>query len=117
MCVFCQIIAGQVPARLVYQDEQVVAFHDIRPAAPVHILIVPRRHIDSLNALDENDAPLLAHMIFVARQLAYEQGIGENGYRLVINTGAGGGQSIFHLHLHLLGGRSLSPHMSGRMAD
>lgn len=117
MCVFCRIVAGQAPARFVYRDEQVVAFHDIRPIAPVHILIVPQRHVDSLNDLDESDAHLLAHMILVARRLAHEHGIGASGYRLVINTGAGGGQSIFHLHLHLLGGRPFSPQMTGRMAD
>lgn len=116
-CVFCQIITGQAPARFVYQDERVVVFHDVRPAAPVHLLIVPVRHIVSLNELEEEDAALLAHMLLLAPRLAEQQGIREAGYRLVINTGAGGGQTIPHLHLHLLGGRSFSPQMTGRMAD
>lgn len=116
-CVFCQIVADQAPARIVYRDERVVAFHDIHPAAPVHLLIVPIRHIASLNELKEEDVPLLAHMILVARRLAEEEGIREAGYRLVINTGAGGGQTVPHLHLHLLGGRSFSSQMTRRMAD
>jgi histidine triad (HIT) family protein len=116
-CVFCQIIAGQAPAQVVYRDEQVVAFRDIHPAAPVHLLIVPNRHLASLNDVEESQASLLTHMILVARRLAAQEGIRESGYRLVINTGPGAGQTVFHLHLHLLGGRPFSPRLTGRLAD
>ncbi len=116
-CIFCHIIAGRAPAHIVYRDEQAIVFHDIRPAAPVHLLIAPIRHIASLNELEEGDGALLAHMLLLAPRLAEQQGIRGAGYRLVINTGVGGGQTIPHLHFHLLGGRSFSAQMTGRMAD
>ena len=106
-CVFCQIAAGQIPAKILYQDDQVTAFHDAHPIAPVHVLIVPNRHIESVNQVNPADEPVLGHLIQVARQLAPELGVQHSGYRLVVNTGPDAGQSVFHLHLHLIGGRSL----------
>lgn len=106
-CIFCQIIAGEAPATIVYADEQVTAFYDIHPITPVHILIVPNQHIESVNDIEEDHAALLGHLIVVARQLAFDNGLEQRGYRLVINTGPEAGQSIFHLHLHLIGGRRM----------
>lgn len=107
-CIFCRIIAGKIPSDTVYQDEEVIAFRDINPQAPVHLLVVPRKHYDSLVELPDKEAPLLGHMIGVARQLARGEGISEIGYRLVINCGEQGGQLMPHLHMHILGGRHLS---------
>jgi histidine triad (HIT) family protein len=104
-CVFCEIVSGNAPARIVYRDDQLTAFHDIHPIAAVHILIVPNRHIDSLNDVEAEGAGLLGHMLLVARQIAGELGVAEKGYRLIVNTGADGGQSVFHLHLHLIAGK------------
>ncbi|MBN1665929.1 MAG: histidine triad nucleotide-binding protein [Anaerolineales bacterium] len=106
-CIFCRILAGEIPSDQVYQDEQVTAFRDIHPAAPTHILIIPNRHIVSVNALAAVDESLAGHMILVAQQIAAEQGIRESGYRLIINTGPDGGQEVHHLHLHLLGGQRM----------
>lgn len=105
-CLFCRIIAGEIPGDMVYEDEQVVAFRDINPKAEVHLLVVPREHIPSLNELTPQHDALIAHMMRLLPQLAREQGL-DNGFRTVINTGPGGGQVIFHLHIHLLGGRTL----------
>ncbi len=105
---FCKISAGEIPADIVYQDEEVLAFRDIHPVAPTHILIIPRRHIESLAVLTEADAPLLARMVQVANNLAKREGIAADGYRLVINSGKQGGQVVPHLHMHLIGGRRLS---------
>jgi len=107
-CIFCQIIAGKIPSEILYQDEEVIAFRDINPTAPIHLLIIPKKHIPSVADLSQADLPLLGHMVNVANQLAKEEGISENGYRLVINCGKGAGQEVPHLHLHLLGGRKLS---------
>jgi len=107
-CIFCQIVAGKVPSQILYQDEKVIAFRDIHPQAPVHVLVIPKKHIPALTHLSEADTPLAGHMIAVANQLAKSEGIAESGYRLVISCGKGGGQVIPHLHLHLLGGRQLS---------
>lgn len=107
-CVFCQIVAGKIASDLVYQDEEVVAFHDIHPQAPVHLLIIPKKHITSLTQLTEEETPLVGHMVNIANQLAKREGISEKGYRLVINCGQQGGQLVPHLHLHVLGGRQLS---------
>jgi histidine triad (HIT) family protein len=104
-CVFCKIIAGEIPAEIKYQDEKLIAFPDIHPQAPIHILIVTRKHIPSLNELTVEEESLIGDMIHVARQLAVKEGIAEKGYRVVINTGVMGGQAIPHLHMHLLGGR------------
>ena len=103
-CVFCKIAAKEIPTEFLYQDDEIVAFHDINPAAPTHLLIVPRRHIESLAHLTEEDTPLVAQMIGVANRLAKEGNIAQSGYRLVINSGREGGQVVPHLHLHLLFG-------------
>lgn len=106
-CIFCKIAEGSVPCKKAYEDERLLAFHDIQPQAPVHILIIPKIHIDSVNRLEEDTAELPAQMIMAAKKLAKEYRIEHTGYRLVINTGKDGGQSVDHLHMHLLGGRSL----------
>ena len=103
-CTFCKIIRGEKAADFVYQDESLVVFKDIRPHAPVHLLIVPREHIRSLNDLKEKDKDTIFKMIMKAKEMARESSIAESGYRLVFNVERGGGQVIFHLHLHLLGG-------------
>ena len=107
-CIFCQIVAGKVPSQILYQDEEIIAFPDINPLAPTHLIIIPRRHILSLAHLTEAESPLVGHMVNVANQLAKREGIIEGGYRLVINCGEQGGQLVPHLHMHLLGGRRLS---------
>ncbi|AGG06094.1 hypothetical protein CY91_05405 [Dehalococcoides mccartyi] len=106
-CLFCAIAKGEIPAQIVYKDEDLVAFKDINPQSPVHILIIPRRHIANLTDLDEADTELAGKMILLAGKLAREMDIAESGYRLVINSGREGGQVVQHLHLHLLGGRQL----------
>jgi histidine triad (HIT) family protein len=106
-CLFCRIVTGEIPSTPVYQDEQAYAFADISPQAPIHIIIVPRRHIASLADTGENDWPLLGHLHSVAAEIARSKGL-VNGYRVVVNTGSDGGQSVDHLHLHLLGGRQLT---------
>ena len=106
-CIFCQIIAGTAPCEIIYWDEQAVAFRDIRPAAPVHILVVPTRHIVSVNALGPKDEGLVGHLFTITRQVAEQEGIHQSGYRCIINTGPDSGQAVFHLHLHVLGGRQL----------
>jgi histidine triad (HIT) family protein len=105
-CIFCKIVAGTIPSKKLYEDELAYAFPDINPQAPVHALIVPKKHAASLADVDANDAAALGHLLDVARKLAKEQGL-ENGYRVVINTGPDGGQTVDHLHLHLLGGRAM----------
>jgi len=107
-CVFCQIAAGKIPSKTLYQDEEVIAFRDIDPVAPTHLLIIPKRHIPSLAHLSDAETPLIGHMAKIANQLAMEEGISESGYRLVISCGKEGGQVVPHLHMHLLGGRRLS---------
>lgn len=107
-CLFCRIVAGQIPGAIVYQDDRLVAFKDINPQAPMHVLIVPRRHISSLNELAEGDDTLLGEMIRCAAALAKENGHSERGYRTVFNCNEGAGQSVFHIHLHVLGGRTFS---------
>jgi histidine triad (HIT) family protein len=107
-CIFCKIIAGQAPARIVYRDELVTAFWDAHPQSPVHILVVPNQHLATLNdAASGDEQAMLGRMVLVGRQLAGEQGIDETGYRLLINTGPQAGQTVYHVHLHLLGGRPL----------
>lgn len=107
-CIFCQIVAGKVPSEILYQDEEVIAFRDINPQAPIHLVIIPKRHIPSLTHLSEEDSPLMGHMVNIANQLARREGIAESGYRLAINCGKQGGQLVPHLHMHLVGGRRLS---------
>ena len=107
-CIFCQIVAGKVPSEIVYQDEEVIAFRDINPQSPTHLIIIPKRHVPSLAYLSEAELSLVGHMVNIANQLAREEGISESGYRLVINCGEQGGQLVPHLHMHLIGGRRLS---------
>ncbi len=107
-CIFCQIVAGKIPAEVLYQDEEIIAFRDINPQAPIHLVIIPKRHIPSLVHLSEADLPLIGHMVKIANQLAKEEGVSDSGYRLVINCGEEGGQLVPHLHMHLLGGHKLS---------
>ena len=107
-CFFCKIVAGEIAADILYQDEEVIAFRDINPLAPIHLLIIPRKHISSLVQLSEVESSLIGNMVNTANQLAKKEGIAENGYRLVINCGQQGGQGVPHLHMHLLGGRQLS---------
>ncbi|HXU93317.1 MAG TPA: histidine triad nucleotide-binding protein [Gallionella sp.] len=107
-CIFCKIVRGEIPCRKVYEDDEVVAFHDIHPAAPVHFMLVPKLHIASLMQAEESHAALLGKMLLLAPKLAQEQGL-DNGFRTVINTGKGGGQEVFHLHIHVIGGGSLPP--------
>ncbi len=106
--IFARIVRGEIPATIVYRDEQVTAFRDIAPVAPTHILIVPNRVIPTMNHLTAEDNLLLGHMLLVAQRLAKQEGIADSGYRVVINCNADGGQSVYHLHLHLLGGRKMS---------
>jgi histidine triad (HIT) family protein len=107
-CIFCKIVAGEIPSDIVYRDEEIIAFRDINPLAPVHVLIIPREHIAYLSDLSEAQSGLVGRMVNIANELAKKEGISESGYRVVINCGEGGGQLIPHLHLHLLGGRKLS---------
>ncbi len=107
MCLFCQIIAGEIPSKKAYEDDAVYAFYDIHPQAPTHILIIPKRHIDSAQTLTRSDDALLGRMFETARSLAKELGLDKTGYRLITNVGDDAGQSVKHLHLHLIGGRTL----------
>ena len=104
-CIFCRIVSGEVSAKKVYEDDDVVAFEDIRPQAPVHILIIPKRHIATVNDLTESDAQLVGRLVLVVKRIAAERGVAERGYRLVLNCNRDSGQEVFHIHLHLLGGR------------
>jgi histidine triad (HIT) family protein len=106
-CLFCQIVEGKIPAKVAFQDEQVVAFHDIDPRAPTHVLIVPKKHVTSLNDLAEGDDALTGRLVRTARDIARERGLADRGYRLVFNCGDDAGYSVHHIHLHLLGGRAL----------
>ena len=106
-CLFCAIVAGDVPADIVRTDERTVAFRDINPQAPVHVLIVPREHIVSIADCKQNNCELMGHLLWAAAEIARDKGLAK-GYRAVLNTGADGGQTVDHLHVHLLGGRSLT---------
>lgn len=106
-CLFCKIINGEIPSAKVYEDEKVYAFRDIEPQAPVHVLIVPKEHISSANELTEGNVSIVGHIFAVAAKLAKDEGIAEGGYRIVNNCGEDGGQTVGHLHFHMLGGRSL----------
>jgi histidine triad (HIT) family protein len=106
-CIFCQIVTGELSSDIVYQDEDFVAFRDISPQAPVHVLIIPKTHISSVAELAEKQQGLVGRLIMVAKSLAEKQGLADKGYRLVMNCGSEGGQAVPHLHLHLLGGRRL----------
>ncbi len=106
-CIFCRIVAGEIAAGIVHSDAHAVVFRDVNPQTPVHLLVIPREHVESLNDTGRSDELLLGHLLRVAARAANEAGISESGYRTVINTGADGGQSVFHLHVHVLGGRPL----------
>jgi len=107
-CVFCRIVAGTIPADIVYSDDELIAFRDIHPMAPVHDVLIPRKHIESVNGLSTSDQSLAGRMMLAAGRIAEKEGIAESGYRLVINNGPDGTQVVPHLHLHILGGRLLS---------
>ncbi|HBC58255.1 MAG TPA: histidine triad nucleotide-binding protein [Gammaproteobacteria bacterium] len=104
-CIFCKIVNGDLDAKIAYQDDKVIAFHDVNPQADIHILIIPRAHIATTNDIEPQNAELLGQMVLVAKQLAKEMGIADEGYRIVMNCNHNGGQSVYHIHLHLLGGR------------
>jgi histidine triad (HIT) family protein len=106
-CLFCKLTEGSIPSKKVFENDRVLAFHDIAPAAPVHILIIPKKHIATMNDVTEEDDALIAELFTVARQIAKEQGIAESGYRLVNNCNSEGGQVVYHLHIHLLGGHQM----------
>lgn len=110
--IFSKIVDGELPADIVYKDEHVTCFRDINPAAPVHILIIPNKEIATLNDLEEDDKWLAGHMLLTAKKLAAEEGVAEDGYRLIINCNEQGGQEVYHLHLHLMGGRHMGAMVS-----
>ena len=107
-CIFCKIGTGQIPSRVVYQDEDVFAFEDGNPQAPVHVLVIPKRHIDALSDMRDGDHAVVAHLLEVGVLIAKKKGIAESGYRIVVNNGQDAGQTVFHLHFHMLGGRRMN---------
>ncbi len=107
-CLFCKIIAGEIPGDMVHQDEQCVVIRDINPQAPTHLLVIPREHLESLDDASQRDEALLGHLLRISARMANSEGHADSGYRTVINTGAGAGQSVFHLHVHVLAGRPLN---------
>ena len=107
-CLFCRIAGGEIPAKIIHEDEDIVAFRDIDPKAPTHVLVIPRRHVASPDQLEDADAELLGRLVLTASAIARSEGIASTGYRLVLNTGPNGGQSVFHMHVHLLGGRRMT---------
>jgi len=106
-CLFCKVVSGEIPAKVIYRDDLVIAFDDINPQAPQHKLIIPHKHIATLNDLRSEDNELIGHMIQTAKMLAKQYNLSEDGYRLVLNCNAGAGQTVFHIHIHLLGGRQM----------
>ncbi len=107
-CIFCKIIARKVPSKIVYEDNLVMAFEDVNPQAPVHTLVVPKKHIPEIHSMTESDRELVGHLFFAAKKFAEDRGLDAKGYRMVINNGAGAGQTVFHVHLHILSGRRFS---------
>lgn len=107
-CLFCRILDGEVPAKIAYEDASVFAFYDIDPRAPVHVLIVPRKHIASVNEVGDGDADIMGRLFVAAREIAYQLGVSGSGYRLVVNNGSDANQSVHHLHMHLMGGRLMT---------
>jgi histidine triad (HIT) family protein len=107
-CIFCKIAAGDIDADIVYQSEELVGFRDLNPQAPTHVLIIPRRHISTINDITESDAEMIGQLFVAAKEIAAQEGISEPGYRVTMNCNAGAGQSVFHVHLHLLGGRQFT---------
>jgi histidine triad (HIT) family protein len=106
-CLFCKILAGEIPADIVYESETAVAFRDINPQAPTHVLVIPRKHISTINDIEQDDQAIVGSLYTAARDIAVEAGIADEGYRAVMNCNEGAGQSVFHIHLHVLGGRVL----------
>jgi len=106
-CLFCKILSGDIPAELVYESDTAVAFRDINPQAPTHVLVIPRKHIATINDLDQEDETIVGSLYTAAREIAAREGIAEDGYRAVMNCNEGAGQSVFHIHLHVIGGRQL----------
>ncbi|PRX28345.1 histidine triad (HIT) family protein [Orenia metallireducens] len=106
-CIFCKIVAGEINSNIVYEDDKVIAFKDINPEAPIHHLIIPKKHIPTLLDLQEDDKELIGHIYLVASKIAQDEGIAEDGFRVVSNCNEAGGQSVYHIHYHLLGGRNL----------
>ena len=111
-CIFCKIISGEIPSPHIYEDDQVVVINDINPQAPIHMLVLPKKHVASVAATTDEDQALLGHMMRVAAKMAEERGIAESGYRLIVNTGRDGAQTVMHLHLHVLGGKALTEQMA-----
>jgi histidine triad (HIT) family protein len=107
-CIFCKIVAGEIPSEIVFQDDVCLAFRDINPGAPTHVLIIPKEHIATLNDLTPQHESVVGHILLVAKKIAGQLGVGESGYRVVANCNSDGGQAVFHIHFHLLGGRRLS---------
>ncbi|SFX72391.1 histidine triad nucleotide-binding protein [Marinospirillum alkaliphilum] len=107
-CIFCKIVSREIPAKIAYEDDQVIAFHDIDPKAPIHLLVIPKRHITTLNDLEEGDAALVGRLQVTAAKLARELGFAEQGYRVVMNCNEDGGQTVWHIHMHVLAGRQLT---------
>jgi histidine triad (HIT) family protein len=106
-CIFCRIVGGQIPAKKVFESDDVLAFDDVNPVAPVHVIVVPKKHIETLNDASDSDAELLGKVLLCARFVAAKKGLSEDGYRAVLNTMSGAGQAVFHMHMHVLGGREL----------
>lgn len=106
-CLFCKIINKEIPAQIIYEDEHVLAFNDISPQAPTHVLIIPRKHISTLNDVEQGDETIVGHMIKTAAEIAKEMGFDQSGYRTVFNCNEDGGQTVYHIHLHLLGGKAM----------
>jgi histidine triad (HIT) family protein len=107
-CIFCNIVNKEIPAKVVYEDDKIIAFDDINPQAPVHVLLIPKEHYTSLNDISEENKDLLGHILFKARQVAQKKGVKESGYRIVLNTARDSGQDVFHIHFHVLGGRRMT---------
>ena len=107
-CIFCNIINGDIPSQKVYEDDDIFAFRDLNAQAPLHVLIIPKKHIATINALEENDAETVGKLYLAAKKIAADEGYADNGYRVVMNCGEAAGQTVFHIHLHLLAGRSLA---------
>lgn len=107
-CLFCKIVAGEIPATIVFENDALMVFRDVAPQAPEHLLIIPKRHISTIDDTHEGDDQLLGHMVRTAKEVAKAQGINKSGYRLVFNVNSGGGQTVYHIHLHLLGGRQMN---------
>ena len=106
-CLFCKIVDGDIPCNKVYEDDELLAFRDINPAAPNHVLVIPKKHIGTMNEVTAEDQLLLGKMMLVAKDIAVQEGVDESGYRLTLNTNAEGGQAVYHIHLHLMGGRQM----------